>query len=326
MKLGVIGSGNIVREFLPRFKQVNIAICALLSTPRSLEAAKKMGEEYDIKTVTSSFEEFVNSDIDTVYVGVPNYMHYSYCKDCMELGLHVICEKPLCSNYREAKALAELAEEKGVFLFEAITTIHHPNYHKIREWLPRIGKIRIVQSQYTQYSSRYDAFKAGEVLPAFDPEKSGGAIMDIGLYCLYFIIGLFGKPESYSYHPNIERGVDTSGIMIMDYPDFEAFMICAKDTKGTTTSLIQGDKGCIRMVWPPNVMGEVTLELNDGTVESFNELTPLERMIPELEAFKKAIEEKDYAFRDECMKEALDVAMVQSEARIKAGVIFAADK
>ena len=326
MKLGVIGSGKIVKEFLPRFQQVGIEVCALLSTPRSLDTAKKLGEEYGIETVTASFETFSKSGIDTVYVGVPNYMHFSYCKDCMELGLHVICEKPLCSNDREVRALAELAEEKEVFLFEAITTLHHPNYHKIREWLPRLGKIKIVQSQYAQYSSRYDAFKAGEVLPAFDPEKSGGAIMDIGLYCLYFIIGLFGKPESYTYHPNMERGVDTSGIMIMDYPDFEAFMLCAKDCKGTTISLIQGEKGCIRLVWPPNIMGEVTLELNDGTVETFNELSPAERMLPELEAFKKAIENQDYAFRDACMKVALDVAQVQSEARNKAGVIFAADR
>ena len=326
MKLGIIGTGLIVQEFLPSLlKEEGLEINALLSTPRSLEAAKKMAEDAGIALCTDSFEEFIASDIDTVYIAVPNFMHYSYSLQALEHKKNVIVEKPACSNYKEASKMAEAAKESGCFLFEAITTLHLGNYKKIREWLPRIGTIKLAQSQYSQYSRRYDAFRNGEVLPAFDPAKAGGAMMDLNLYNLHFILGLFGKPQNGEYYANIERGIDTSGIAVLDYGSFKALCIAAKDSKGFCGTVIQGTDGVIRTELAGNLIGKVTLELNDGTVEEYDDGLWKQRVVAEFRDFIQAVNTNDLAYRDEMIQKTLDVCEVQTELRTKAGIIFPMD-
>ena len=132
MKLGIIGTGKICQEFLPHFKNMeNVEIVAMLSTLRSLEKNKELCAAYDIPFATSSFEEFIESDIDTVYICVPNDLHYDYGMKCLHNNKHVIMEKPIASTYHEAFELVQLAKEKHVFLFEAISTIYLDNFINI---------------------------------------------------------------------------------------------------------------------------------------------------------------------------------------------------
>lgn len=323
MKLGVIGSGTIVQEFLPHLRTLpEVQITALLSTPRSLEKAKALG----VPCTTDRFEEFLSAGLDAAYIAVPNHLHFQYIKQVLEAGLHVIAEKPITSNDREALALQALAQEKGLLLFEAITTLYLGNYQKIREWLPRIGTVKLVQSQFCQYSRRYDRFMAGEVLPVFDPAKSGGALMDLGLYNLHFIMGLFGPPLAARYRPNLEKGIDTSGVLTLEYPGFQALAVCAKDCAGSVGGIIQGTKGCIRSSMSPNLVGEVVLELNDGTREAFDDGQAAARCLPEFRAFARAIEANDAAFCQTMLEKSIAVSQVETAARLAAGIRFAADE
>lgn len=327
MKLGIIGSGKIVLSFLPFLVQIKgMKINAILSTPRSLEQAKNMAEAYGIPNVSSDFEEFCSFDIDTVYVAVPNFMHFDYCKKAMKKKLNVIVEKPMVSNDTEARELRDMAVDHHCFLFEAITTLYLGNYQKVKEWLPRIGTVKIAQSQYSQYSSRYNAFRQGEVLPAFDPAKAGGALMDLNLYNIHYIMGLFGKPKNYKYYANIERGIDTSGTLIMEYDGFQAICLAAKDSKGMRGSIIQGTDGIIRTELSPNLVGKAVLELNDGTVEEYDDGYSDRRMVPEFRKFMEAIDSSNYAFCYEMLDKSVAVAEVQTKARQNAGIFFAADE
>lgn len=327
MKLGIIGTGLIVSEFLPFLTKIEgMEISAILSTPRSIDTAGKMAEEYDIPLATSDFDELISSGIDTVYVAVPNFLHYSYCEKALNAHKHVIVEKPMASSYKEASALKETAERNGCFLFEAITTLHLGNYRKIQEWLPRIGTVKLAQSQYSQYSRRYDAFRNGEVLPAFDPAKAGGALMDLNLYNLHFIMGLFGKPLSGQYYANVERGIDTSGIAVLDYGSFKALCAAAKDSRGMTGSIIQGTDGIIRTSAPPGVISKVTLELYDGTVEEFDDGMAAQRVVPEFRDFIRAINENDTAFAAQMLEKSLAVCEMQTKLRTGAGIVFPMDE
>ena len=148
-------------------------------------------------------------------------------------------------TYAEAKELAELAESKGLLLFEAVTNQYNPNYEKVRELLPGLGDIKIVQIDFAQYSSRYDAFKQGIIAPVFDVNKAGGALLDLNVYNIHFVVGLFGEPSDAHYYPNMERGVDTSGILVLEYPGFQCACTAAKDCAAPLSVNIQGDKGCI---------------------------------------------------------------------------------
>lgn len=214
MKVGIIGSGIIVQEFLPKLIALEgIEIVAVQGVPGNETQVKELCAANGVPHAVFSFEALTALDIDTVYIAVPNFLHFTYCKQALEVGLNVIVEKPITSNLTEAQTLRELAEEKQLFLFEAVTTVYFDSFAKIKEWLGRIGTVKMVHCNYSQYSRRYDAFRSGTVLPAFDPAKSGGALMDLNLYNLHFVMGLFGAPDDAVYYANIERGIDTSGTL-----------------------------------------------------------------------------------------------------------------
>ena len=327
MKLGIVGAGIIVQEFLPKLvKLEGMEVVGIQSIPADRENLEKLCRDNGVEHAVYDFEDLAALDIDTVYIAVPNFLHYTYCVQAMEKGLNVIVEKPMTGSVSEAEKLYRMAEEKNVFLFEAVTTVYFENYAKIREWLNRIGTVKLVNCNYSQYSRRYDSFRSGQVLPAFDPAKAGGALMDLNLYNLHFVMGLFGTPESAEYFANIERGIDTSGELILRYPGFVANCTAAKDCSAPFFFVIEGTDGYITCKYPPNLIGEVTLHLNDGSEEKFDDGMAMNRLVPEFMYFIRCINENDHAACMEHLKQSVAVSRVQTDARLKAGIRFPADE
>ena len=327
MKLGIVGTGMIVRMIGPNLASWGIEVAAVAGTPRSIDQINELADQFGAAGRYTDYHDLIaDPAVDTVYVAVPNFLHYDVSEAAILAGKDVLCEKPLASNEREAQKLADLAREKGVFLWEAVVTTRQPNFKLVRdELLPRIGTVKEVSVNYSQYSSRYDAFRAGEVLPAFDPAKAGGAIMDIGLYTITYTIGLFGEPKRATYHPNIERGIDTSGLIVYEYDGFCATNVCAKDSWGAMGVTIQGIDGYISAEGGANACGTVTLHLNDGTEETFNRALPV-MWEGEFREFDRQQREHDL---DECYRQldqTLLVSRVQNTIRREAGVIFPADE
>ena len=326
MKLGIVGSGMIVQEFLPSLVRLKgLEIMGIQGTKKSIGKVEEICVKYGIPKFTDDFNKLCEFGIDTVYIAVPNFLHFEYCKKALEKGLNVIVEKPMTTNYGQSKELSDLAKEKKLFLFEAITTLYFENYKKIKDWIGKIGDVKLVQSQYIQYSSRYDAFKRGEILPVFDPEKAGGALMDLGLYNLHYVLGLFGKPENAKYYANIERNIDTSGVLMIEYKNFNAMCVCAKDSEGKRIGVIQGSEGKIISEEAPSLVGKVTLKMYDGTKESFDDGFSKDRVVPEFKAFIRALNENDLEFCYRQLEKSLLVSEVQTKARIGAGIKFPQD-
>ncbi len=327
MKLGVIGSGMIVHDYLPGIVTLDgIEVKSILSTKRSLPVAQKLAEDLHIPFVTSDFEEFVNSGIDTAYVAVPNHLHFEMASRVLKRGLNAIVEKPFTSNTEEAYELKRLAEVHEVYVFEAITTVHLDNFFLIKDLLPEIGRLRMARASFCKYSSRYEPFRKGEILRTFDPACSGGALTDLGVYNLHFLLGLFGRPEEAVYYPNIIRNIDTSGIMILKYGDFTAESYVTKDAIGPSGGVIQGEDGCISFDLAPSMIGNITLEKNDGTKRVYEDQLAGKRYSREFAFFKEIIEKKDEQAFDSSMKQTLLVMNVMTNARKKSGILFDADK
>lgn len=245
IKVGITGAGMTVPWFLEAAELIpEMEIGALFA--RKEEKRKELCEKYHIPAAYDSYEKLLaDESLDVLYLPLPNSLHYSFAKQALEAGKHLIMEKPFTVTYAEAKELAELAESKGLLLFEAVTNQYNPNYEKVRELLPGLGDIKIVQIDFAQYSSRYDAFKQGIIAPVFDVNKAGGALLDLNVYNIHFVVGLFGEPSDAHYYPNMERGVDTSGILVLEYPGFQCACTAAKDCAAPLSVNIQGDKGCI---------------------------------------------------------------------------------
>ena len=327
MKLGIIGAGMIVKEFLTIAHEIKgLELTGISGREHNRELFKEFQEKYGIKNVYFDNEELINSDIDTVYVAVPNNLHYEFAKKSLEAGKNVIIEKPMTTTYKQAIELSKIARKKKLFLFEAITNQYLPNYKKIKELVSKLGDIKIVECNFSQYSSRYDRFKAGQAFPAFNPECAGGALMDLNIYNIHYVVGLFGRPENVEYYPNIERGIDTSGILIMEYDKFKCVCIGAKDCKAPLAYNIQGNKGCIHQQYPANSCDGFELIMNDGKCERFNENNHDHRMVNEFIEFIEMLEKKDYEKCYKMLDHSLIVTEVQNIAREKSGIIFPGDE
>ena len=326
MKLGIVGSGRIVQEFLPWLAASRaFEVAALCSTPRSADKAAALCAQYGVPLHVTDYAQLLAA-VDVVYIALPNLLHTAYTRAALEAGRHVIVEKPLAPCASDAAALAALAHRKGCFLFEAMTTQYLENYRKLRQLLPRVGQVKLVQCNFSQYSSRYDAFCAGKVAPAFDPQQAGGALMDLGVYNVSYIVGLFGEPQQVHYAANVERGVDTSGILTMDYRSFKAVSVAAKDCGAPARYVIQGVKGYLLQKSTANFCGPLTLHLNDGKEEHYSLNGKRPRCAAEFEAIAHAIAAGDQELCSGMLETSLAVSRVLTAARHCAGIKFPCDK
>ena len=203
MRFGIIGTGRISDWVLkgavlePRF--VAAAVCS-----RSEETAIAFAAMHSIpKTFTDISLMASDPSIDAIYIGTPNHTHHDIAIECMNHGKHVLCEKPLASNAREVREMIAAARANGVVLMEAMISTLSPNFRMVQERLKNLGTVRHYSGTFCQYSSKFDQLKriiAGEedspVPSSFNPERSGGALMDIGIYPIYPMVTLFGRPKS----------------------------------------------------------------------------------------------------------------------------------
>lgn len=295
MKLAIIGSGMIVNDFLTMVRDVpRIQLEAIVGTNRSMDKMKLLKNEYGIRQVSTNYSDCLNNqNIDTVYIALPNHLHFSFAKQALLSKKNVICEKPFTLNLSEMKELRELALANKVMLLEAITNQYLTNYKKIKEAIHTIGAIKIIECNYSQYSSRYDAFKKGDILPAFNPKMGGGALMDINIYNIHFVTGLFGEPQIVNYLANVENGIDTSGILSLDYGDKKVVCIGAKDSTAPIRTIIQGEKGAIIIEGPTSTIDHFTVIDHQNKSEIVDFKVHTHRMYEEFIEFERIIRESD---------------------------------
>ena len=327
MRLAVIGTGKIVKDAFEALQDIpaeKITVQAVFGRPHSREKAEALAKAYGVPEVYTDYAELLaKASVDFVYIGLVNSAHFDYAKQALLAGRNVILEKPSTASYAETKELAKLAVEKGLYLFEAVTLLHMPNFEGIRQSLNEIGDIKLIQCNYSQYSSRYDAYKEGKVLPALDPAMYGGALYDINIYNLNFVIGLFGAPEAIHYTANKGfNGVDTSGVLLLQYTDFTAVCVGAKDSESPCGITIQGDKGYIRVDGAPNVLTNFTLAVKGQKEKKMALNAYTHRMVHEFLDFANIYARGDYEQMKAGLKTSELVIRTAEQAGRSAGIPF----
>lgn len=310
INIAILGTGKIIPEAIGALQasgKFNVA--TIWARPHSRDKAAALAEKFNVENFTTDLDAILNDPaIDFVYVGLINSVHYEYAKKFLEAGKNVILEKPFTISSAQAKELCDIALSKKLYLFEAVTTLHLPNFFAIRDALKRIGDVKLVLCNYSQYSSRYDAYKRGEVAPAFDPKLFGGALTDINIYNLNFVIGLFGLPKKISYTANRGfNGVDTSGIATLEYENFIAQCVAAKDSASPCFLSIQGDGGYIYSTSPPNELNSFEVAIRGEETKTFALNKFPHRMVHEFVDFGEIFEQKNYAAVENYLKISRDV-------------------
>ena len=329
LNFGTIGSGWITDEYIHGAKDSGLwRLTAVYS--RSEAKAQEYAQKHGAKYAFTSVEELATCpEVDAVYVASPNALHYEHCKALLQRGKHVICEKPLCAQADKVRELAALAAEKQLVFLEAIMFLHQPQLKSLEAALSQIGKISMAKLDFCQRSSKLDRYLSGELPNIFNPKLETGAFMDLGVYCVYPALYLFGKPESFHASAALmDTGADGSGVVTLEYPDKLATLTYSKLGQAGANSDIQGPDGTVSVESISKLNG-ISLRRKDGSVEPIHgEDEKYKLMGNEAKDFYRYITQPQES-REEyarCVRLSVEVAEFMEAVRRKAGIRFESDR
>ncbi|ELC8385372.1 Gfo/Idh/MocA family oxidoreductase [Clostridium perfringens] len=264
LKWGILGPGNIARDFAQALNRVNGEVYAVAS--RNKERAEKFARENNVKKAYGSYDEIIkDKDIDVVYIATPHSNHYEYIIKSLNNNKHVLCEKAITVNERELEEALKIARENNLVLEEAMTLFHMPLYEKVIKKINKedLGKVNIVQVSFGSFKE-YD-----ENNRFFNLDLAGGALLDIGTYALSFArYFLSSMPEEIlSTVKKAKTGVDEeSGIILKTKEDEIATISLAFRSKMPKRGIVSCDNGFITIDNFPRA-NKATINYLDGTVE-----------------------------------------------------------
>lgn len=350
IRFATIGSNFIVDSFLRgAAHEERFEYAAVYS--RNEDRAREFAQRYGVDKIYTSLESLAcDKDIDAVYIASPNVCHASQAIMMMEYGKNVLCEKPLAPSYAEVLSMVETARRHGVTLLEAMKTTLLPNFFAVRDALPKIGKVRRFFAQFCQYSSRYDSFREGILLNAFNPEMKGGALLDLGVYGVAPLVHLFGMPTKVqssetelstqaglyvgarlpsetgsvpeaglhsqsvaSASPRLDagNGIDGQGTLLLTYPEMEGVIMYSKISDSSLPSEIQGEEGRI-IIDKLSQMTNPHIEYRDGCSENISVPTIEDNMYYEIREFIDLILAGQIESSENTFERSLQVARIVS--------------
>lgn len=269
---GVLGTANIARyATIPGMQLAdNCNLYAIAG--RRLEKAEKYKEEFGFEKAYGSYDEMLaDENVQAVYVPQPNHLHAPLSIKALKAGKHVLCEKPLALNEKEAAEMFAVAEENGVYLMEAYAYLHSPYMASLKETIASgiIGEVDFVDTSFvTQgYNEDIRLYK----------NMGGGAMYDLGCYCTTMILSLVDSEPDYvradAEFSNLGVDVLTSGLVRFKNGVRAAFnvgMILGKDTDYRFDRLyIHGTEGYIISEVEYNQAGELSYRVftKEGVIE-----------------------------------------------------------
>lgn len=316
MNIATIGTSWITESFIASSEYVeDVNIYAVYS--RSEEKAKAFAEKNNVKVHFSSLDEMLeDKNIDAVYIASPNSKHYEQAKTCLEHGKHVICEKPAVVTTRQLKEIYELADSKNLIFLEAMKSMHSEGLNAIKNAMPALGEIRTASIDFSQHSSKYGAYKRGENPNIFNPEFCTGALMDLGVYCVYFALELFGEPKNVISHSDfLKSGADCTGTLIFVYGDKTVTITYSKTANGFLGSRILGENGAITVKSVSKLIG-VDILYNNGEKENlYPEIDENLVMSREIEAFRDFVNGKNKEYYGYCKQISLSACRIIENIR-----------
>lgn len=326
VKFGIIGTNRITERFIEAARMVQgFKLTAVYS--RTQERAEEFANQYNVpKRFTDLSEMATSNDLDAVYIASPNSFHAEQAILFLQNGKHVLCEKPLAANASEVKRMIETAKNHQVLLMEAMKSTLLPNFQVIQDHLHKIGPIRRFFSSYCQYSSRYDKYKEGIILNAFNPEFANGSLMDLGVYCLFPLIVLFGEPKEIKATSIIlDSGVDGEGSILLKYDDKDAIIMYSKITNSYLPSEIQGEKGSI-IIDKIHTPEKVEIQYNDGTMEPLTVEQSRPPMYYEVKEFIELIQKGKTESTINSYKNSYTTMQTVDKVRDEIGLVYLSDQ
>ncbi len=249
---GILGAAKIaVRDVIPAMQSGKYSQIAAVAS-RNIEKARKIARELNIPTFYGSYEALLaNPQIEVVYIPLPNHLHIEWATKAALANKHVLCEKPLGLNTSEIRNLIEIRNRTGVKIQEAFMVRTHPQWLAVRD-LIRAGRIGRLQA----ISGFFSYFNIDRANIRNKPEMGGGALMDIGCYCINISRFIFDEePQRVSalIEKDAETGIDKLTSAMLDFCGRQAVFTCATQLVPYQTMQFFGTGGRIEVEIPFNI-------------------------------------------------------------------------
>jgi predicted dehydrogenase len=247
LRWGILGTGSIARQFARGLKVSKTGSLVAVGS-RSLDTAKAFAAEHGGVGVGSYAEVLASSDVDAVYIATPHHLHLEHTIAVARAGKGILCEKPFVLSRREAEMALTEVERAGGFFMEAFMYRCHPQTLKVQEILAsgRLGEIQHVHAEF--------GFRAMPGWKGFrtDALLGGGALMDVGTYCVNFSRLVSGEePVSARYEATLRDGYDVAGAGVLRFPGgMTAAFGCAFNTQLQNRAVVYGDAANLSIDWP----------------------------------------------------------------------------
>ena len=252
---GILGTGAIARQFVEGLRSLPEAEVLAVGS-RSEASAAEFADEREIPRRYAGYDDLAaDSDIDVVYVATPHPFHAGNAELCLNAGKAVLCEKPFTVNAAEAERVIGLARDKGLFLMEGMWTRFFPLMGKVRRVVSEgaIGEVRMLN---VDFGFRTDVDPASRL---FDPKLGGGALLDVGVYCVSLASMVLGRPSGSVGLSHLgETGVDEQASVILEHEGGRlANLSIGIRTATPQEATIMGTEGYVRIHapwWRPESM------------------------------------------------------------------------
>ena len=249
LRWGILGTGNIARQFAAGLGTSDRTAVAAVGS-RTKEAAEAFAANHRVPVAYGSYAEIVrDASVDAVYVSLPNSMHHEWTIAALRAGKHVLCEKPLASDAGEAEEMFDVARRAGKVLVEAFMYRSHPLTHAVIGAVRggEIGTLKLIRTSFCFRTTR----EQGNI--RFDASLAGGALMDIGCYCLNFS-RLFAGAEPTAAHAIgtlHASGVDESAAGVLSFPGgVSASFTCGMTVQADNAAYVCGTEGFVEVPVP----------------------------------------------------------------------------
>ena len=251
IRWGILGTGNIARQFAAGVAASSRGRLAAVGS-RSATAARAFGERFGTSRSFAGYDELVGCDeVDAVYVALPNTLHRAWAERALAAGKHVLCEKPLAPSAADAEAMFAAADRAGRLLVEAFMYRAHPQTAAVLAAVRggEIGVPKLVRASFC-YRTRSTHSNI-----RFDSTLAGGALMDVGCYCLdAAMLVADAAPEVAHAVATVEDGVDTAASGVLQFSDgLAATFACGLTTQADNRLEICGDEDylTVPVPWKP---------------------------------------------------------------------------
>ncbi len=286
VRWGVLGVARIAtNKVIPGMQRGQWSEMTAIAS-RDAAKARAAAEQLGIPNWYGSYEELLaNSEIDAIYIPLPNHMHVPWSIQCAQAGKHVLCEKPIALSAEDARTLIPVRDATGVKMGEAFMARTHPQWLRARElvWSGRIGDLRV-------FSMTFGYFNADPANVRNIAEWGGGALMDIGCYPITLSRMMFGE-EPVRVAGSMERDpkfkTDRLTSAILEFRSGQCVFTCSTQLTYYQRTQIFGTKGRIEVEIPVNAPADqVSRIFVDGEVE---EIPPCDQYTIQGDLFSRAI-------------------------------------